>query len=88
MPDARFSPLPFLIQWDLAPDRFPGARRVEQPSGAHRFSSIVLSDPDPDAVAPVLRTLLADDLDYSVERGRPGVSRLVLETASGSQVID
>jgi hypothetical protein len=75
--------MPFLIEWDVAPGLFPGASAPAHPSGARGVLSIVLSDPDPEGARADLARLLATDLDYSVEKGPPGVLEITLDTPAG-----
>jgi hypothetical protein len=83
VPNGEFSSMPFLIEWQLQPGLFPGAASVSHPCGARGVLSAVLSDPDPEAPLANLRRLLADDLDYSVEQGPPGVLEIALDTPGG-----
>jgi hypothetical protein len=46
-----------------------------------------VSDPNPDQALAQLRQLLAGDLDYSVERGRPGVAGVVIDTSGGTLTV-
>ena len=81
--NGQFSAMPFLIEWDVPPELFPGAAPVRHPSGARGFLSIVLSDPDPEQARLDLGRVLAADLDYSVEEGPPGVVEITLDTPAG-----
>jgi len=83
VPNGEFSSMPFLIEWQLSPELFPGAAPVAHPSGARGVLSVVLSDPAPQAALSNLRRLLADELDYRVEQGPPGVLEIVLDTPAG-----
>jgi Glyoxalase-like domain len=83
VPNGEFSAMPFLIEWDVAPGLFPGASAPAHPSGARGILSIVLSDPDPEGARADLARLLATDLDYSVEKGPPGVLEITLDTPAG-----
>jgi Glyoxalase-like domain len=83
VPDGEFSSMPFLIEWQLQPEHFPGAAAARHPSGARGVLSVVLSDPAPEAALSNLGRLLAEDLDYSVEKGPPGVLEIVLDTPAG-----
>ena len=83
VPNGEFTSMPFLIQWQFEPDLLPGAAPVRHPSGARGLLSAVLSDPAPVAALSNLRRLLADDLDYRVEQGPPGVLEIVLDTPGG-----
>jgi Glyoxalase-like domain len=83
VPHGEFSAMPFLIEWDVAPDLFPGAIPARHPSGTRGFLSIVLSDPDPVRARVDLGRVLAADVDYSVEEGPPGVVEITLDTPTG-----
>jgi hypothetical protein len=85
--DAEFSTLPFLIEWRVPPGLFPGAAQVDHPGRPRGVRSMILSDPDPDQALAQLRRLLARDLDYAVERGRPGVAGVVIDTSGGTLTV-
>lgn len=81
--DAVRSPLPFLIEWKLAPELYPGAAPAAHRGRVRRVAGVRLADPDPDAVAPKLRAVLDDDVRFTVERGEPGVVGIALDTVDG-----
>jgi hypothetical protein len=81
--NGEFSAMPFLIEWEVAPDLFPGATPARHPSAARGFLSIVLSDRAPEQARRDLGRVLAADLDYSVEEGPPGVVAITLDTPAG-----
>ena len=83
VPGAEFSPLPFLIQWQLPGELFPGAARVAHPCGARAVASLRLSDVDPEAASARLRAVLDDDMDFTVEQGPPGLVEVVLDAPTG-----
>jgi hypothetical protein len=83
VPGGAFSPLPFLIEWEVPWERFPGTAPAGGPTDGARFTSIVVSDPDPEAARGTLRGLLAEDLDYTIKQGPPGVAEITLDTPSG-----
>lgn len=85
--DAAFSALPFLIEWRVPSELFPGAAPIDHPGGARGVRSLILSDPCPDQALAQLRQLLADDLDYAVERGAPGVASIVIHTSAGTLTV-
>jgi hypothetical protein len=87
VPDAAFSALPFLIEWRVPAGLFPGTAPIEHPGGARGVRSVILSDPYPDQARAQLRQLVADDLDYAVERGRPGVAGIVIDTSAGTLAV-
>jgi hypothetical protein len=83
VPDGEFSPLPFLIEWQVPPAEFPGAAAAGHPSGARGVLSLLLSDPEPEQASSRLRQILQDDLDYRVEQGPAGLIEIVLDTRRG-----
>ena len=82
-PDASFGPLPFLIEWRLPPERYPGAAAAAHERRVTGVAAVRLGDPDPEAAAARLRAVLAGDLSHTVARDRPGLLALVLDTAEG-----
>jgi glyoxalase-like protein len=82
--DGAFGALPFLIEWRVPSELFPGAAPVDHPGGARGVRSMILSDSDPDQALAQLRQLLAGDFDYAVERGRPGVAGIVIDASGGT----
>jgi hypothetical protein len=85
--DAAFSALPFLIEWRVPSELFPGAAPVDHPGGARGVRSTRVSDPHPEQALAQLRRLLAGDLEYSVGRGRPGVAGVVIDASGGTLTI-
>jgi hypothetical protein len=83
VPDARFSPLPFLIEWALPPELYPGAMPARHARRMRGVAEVRLSDPEPAGCEPLLASLLAGGLAYTVERGPSGVSAVVLDTEDG-----
>ncbi len=83
VPDARFSPLPFLIDWALPPELYPGALPARHARRVHGVAGVRLSDPEPAGHALLLASLLDDGLACTVERGPSGVSAVVLDTEDG-----
>ena len=83
VPDAAPSPLPFLIEWRLPPERYPGAAAAAHERRVTGVAAVRLGDPDPEAAAARLRAVLAGDLSHTVARDRPGLLALVLDTAEG-----
>jgi hypothetical protein len=85
--DGEFSPLPFLIEWRVPLDQFPGSLQTIHPSGARGVLSLRVSDPDPDQAMARLGQILGQDFEYTVERGQPGLTEVVLETPAGPLTI-
>jgi Glyoxalase-like domain len=83
VPGAEFSPLPFLIQWQVPGELFPGAAIVAHPCGARAVASLRLSDVDPGAASARLSAVLDDDVDFTVEQGPPGLIEVVLDARTG-----
>ncbi|MDQ6771388.1 MAG: VOC family protein, partial [Candidatus Dormibacteraeota bacterium] len=81
--DAAPSPLPFLIEWKLEADLYPGAVPAGHPGRAASFRRIRLTAAEPEAAAMRLRVLLGDDLDWTLEPGPAGVSEIELEHQRG-----
>jgi hypothetical protein len=81
--DGDFSPLPFLIEWRVPLDQFPGSVKTIHPSGARGVLALRLSDPDPDQAMARLRPILGQDFEYTVRSGQPGLAEVVLETPAG-----
>ena len=79
----QFSALPFLIEWQVPVELFPGSASARHPSGARGVVSLRLADPDPKTAEERLRLILADDLEYSIEEGLPGMVEMTLDTPSG-----
>lgn len=77
------SPLPFLIEWDVAPGDHPGTAQPTHRVADVAFAAIRLSDPEPEVASARLHAVLGEDLDWSVERGQPGVRAVVLDTQTG-----
>jgi len=87
VPDATFSPLPFLIEWRLAPGLYPGAVPAAHARRVRGVAEVRLGDPEPDAARERLRAVLGDDLAYRVSAGPPGVEAIVLDTEDGPLVL-
>jgi hypothetical protein len=83
VPGGEFSPLPFLIEWQVSPELFPGADGGTHPSGARGVLATRLSDPEPGHALTRLRQLLTDDFRYTVQRGQRGVAEIVVDAATG-----
>lgn len=83
VPDGEFSVLPFVIEWQASAELYPGAAPPSHPSGARGFTSIVVSDPQPERARLGLEHLLANDFQYSVEQGPSGVLEVVLDAPNG-----
>jgi hypothetical protein len=81
--DGDFSPLPFLIEWHVPLEQFPGALRTDHPGGARGVLALRLSDPAPEQAMARLRSILDQDVEYTVESGRPGIAEVVLATPAG-----
>lgn len=81
--EGQFSPLPFLIEWQVPAELFPGAASARHPSGARGVLSLRLADPDPTTAEERLRLVLGEDLDYAVEEGAPGLVEITLDTPAG-----
>ena len=81
--DGAFSPLPFLIEWRLPPDRYPGAAPATHARHVRGVAEVRLTDPEPAAAGDRLRAVLGDDLPYRVSQGPPGVEAVVLDTDDG-----
>jgi Glyoxalase-like domain len=81
--DAALSPLPFLIEWRVAPGDHPGAAAVAHPCGATGVVAVTLSDPDPMAARVRLRTVLCEGVEHDVVPGAPGVVAVTLDTPNG-----
>jgi hypothetical protein len=82
-PQGDFSALPFLIEWRVPRELFPGSFPAGGRPSVGRFASILLTDPDADAARQKLRNVLAEDFDYSVAQGPAGVAEITLDTPSG-----
>ena len=85
--DAAPSPLPFLIEWRVAPADYPGAADVTHPCGAIGMAAVTLSDPDPLAARSRLRTVLGEDVEHDVVPGAPGVIAVALDTPNGRLIL-
>jgi Glyoxalase-like domain len=83
VPGGVFTPLPFLIEWQVPAALFPGAGGGNHPSGARGVLSTRLSDPEPDEAFTRVRQLLADDLQCAVQQGLPGVAEIVVDAPAG-----
>lgn len=83
VPDAAPSPLPFLIEWRVAPVDYPGAAVAAHPSGATGVAAVTLSDTGPLAARSRLRTLLGEDVEHDVVPGEPGVVAIALDAPGG-----
>lgn len=89
-PPDEASVLPFVIEWDVAPEQHPAATPVTHPSGARAIRRLRLGDPNPQAAAERLRRLLGDEIAAvaTVETARsPGVVAVELETPDGTVAI-
>jgi hypothetical protein len=87
VPDARFSPLPFLIEWPVSRELYPGAVSARHARPVRGVARVLLSDPEPDAAGRRLRAVLGDGVACTVERGPSGVSAVVLDTDDGPLVL-
>jgi hypothetical protein len=85
--DGEFSPLPFLIEWRVPLDEFPGALSTAHPSGARGVLALRLSEPAPDQAMAQLRPILHQDIEYSVQSGEPGIAEVVLDTPTGPLIL-
>jgi Glyoxalase-like domain len=81
--DGAFSPLPFLIEWQVPPELFPGAASVDHPNGARSVESVVLAAGGPEPTWDILQRLLAGPVSYQLRPGEPGVLEMVLGTPTG-----
>jgi hypothetical protein len=88
VPGGTFSSLPFLIEWRVPPEVFPGAASVHHPAGARGVRSTILADPDPDRAGTLLHKLLTGDFHYAVEHGPAGVAAVVIDAARGELRVD
>jgi hypothetical protein len=89
-PRDEASVLPFLIEWDVAPEQHPAATPVTHPSGARGIRRLRLGDPHPQAAAERLRQLLGDEIAAvtTVETAKTaGVLAVELETPGGTVAI-
>ena len=88
VPPGEPSVLPFVIEWHVPAGMHPAEMPVAHPSGASGIRSLRLGDPDPEAAAGRLRTLLGDVAKVVVERaGTSGVLAVELETPGRALII-
>jgi hypothetical protein len=76
--------LPFFVQWDVPPERHPGAAEASHEADVRGIAWVEVSADDDDAV----REWLGDDADLRVRitEGDPGLAAAAIET-SGSEIV-
>jgi hypothetical protein len=88
VPPGDPSVLPFVIEWHVPPGMHPAETSVKHRSGASGIRALRLGDPDREAAAGRLRTLLGDVPKVAVEKANiSGVLAVELDTPSGPLVI-
>lgn len=78
------SPLPFLIEWRVPAEQYPGWLPQTDPQRRVRFRSLLLSDPAPARAQSLLCEVLKGHAGWwSVEEGEPGVREVALAGPGG-----
>ncbi len=82
--DGEPSPLPFLIEWQVPAEQYPGWLPPADPQRRVRFRSLLLSDPDPARARSLLGEVLKGQAGWwSVEEGEAGVREVRLAGPRG-----
>ena len=85
-PPEEDSCLPFCIQWDVAPDDWPG--RSASYAGDAAMTNVLLGHPDPDAARRELHELLETAAGFTVaQAATPGVTGVELVVAGARLTI-
>lgn len=77
--------LPFLVQWDVPPERHPGAADVRHEADPRGIAWVEVSTDEPDEVREWLGA--AGDLSLRITEGAPALAAVAIETGGGEIVL-
>lgn len=81
----KTSALPFFVQWEVPPDRHPGAADVRHEADPRGIAWVEVSTDEPDEVREWLGE--ADDLSLRITEGDPALAAAAIETGGGEIVL-
>ena len=77
--------LPFFVQWDMPPERHPGAVEVRHEADLRGIAWVEVTTDEPDELREWLGD--ADDLPLRITEGEPALAAAAIETGGGEIVL-